>query len=66
MLNEPKNRNQLVKRTGNRSPKAKRNGIENLMVYVVHRRLCKEERKELNAGKLGPLYTLYPLIPVKP
>ena len=65
VLNEPKNGSQLTKKMGNRSPKAKRNGTKNLMVYVVNRRLCKEERKELNVGKLGPLYTLYPLILVK-
>ena len=65
MLNEPKNGSQLAKRTGNRSPKAKRNGTENLIVYVINRRLCKEERKELNVGKSGPLYTLYPLISAK-
>lgn len=54
MLDEPKDRGQLAKK---RVTEAQRQGglvALNLIVGVVNWRLCREERKELNAGNQVP------------
>ena len=65
VLGEPRDRSQLAKRRVTEARRQRGLVTWNFIVRVVNRRLCREERKDPNAGKSRSLYTIYPMTSVQ-